>query len=54
MKIGVSKISKNNEENYKKINSVFNRPMLILHKYYYSFLRDTSVSQFHGKTVFIL
>jgi hypothetical protein len=48
------KISKINEENYKKFNSVFNRPMLILFKYYYCFQRDTSVAQFHGKTVFIL
>jgi hypothetical protein len=50
----VSKIWKINNENYKKINSVSNRPMLILYKYYYCFLKDTSVAQFHGKTVFIL
>jgi hypothetical protein len=31
----VSKISKINEENYKKINSVFNRPVQILYNYYY-------------------
>jgi hypothetical protein len=37
----------------KKINSVFNCPVLILNKYYYCFPRDTSLSQFHGKTVFI-
>jgi hypothetical protein len=36
----------------KKINSVFNRPVLLLYKYYYCFLRDTSVSQFHGKKSF--
>jgi hypothetical protein len=29
-------------------------PMIIIFKYYYCFLRDTSIPQFYGKTVFIL
>jgi hypothetical protein len=47
------KISKINEENYKKINSVFKRPMFILFKYYYCFQRDTFIPQSHELTVFI-
>jgi hypothetical protein len=33
----------------EKIPKTFHRPLLIFYKYYYCFLRDTSVSQIHGK-----